>query len=186
MDSKQHTKNSKFLSYVLRHHPDEIGVELDEAGWVEVDVLLAAIAAYRHPISRAELDEIVATSDKQRFALSDDGLRIRASQGHSVAIDLGYQPSEPPEFLFHGTVEKFVASIREHGLLKGSRHHVHLSPDEETARKVGSRRGKPVILTVQSAAMQAAGHAFFVTPNQVWLTAHVPPEFLDVKQAHKI
>ena len=179
-DSKAHRRNSKFLSYILRHHPEEIGVALDEAGWVEVDTLLAAIRSHRHPISREELDEIVATSDKQRFAFSDDGRRIRASQGHSVEVDLGYHPAEPPGILFHGTVEKFLPSIREQGLLKGTRHHVHLSPDEETAHKVGQRRGKPVILMVNASEMHTAEFAFFVTPNAVWLTEHVPPQYIEV------
>ena len=180
MDTKAGRRNSKFLSYVLRHHPDEIGIELDGAGWVEVDVLLAAIRSHRHPITRAELDEIVAASDKKRFAFSDDGRCIRASQGHSVEVDLCYHPAEPPDILFHGTVEKFLPSIREQGLLKGTRHHVHLSPDEETARKVGERRGKPVRLTINACEMHTAEFAFFVTPNTVWLTEHVPPQYIEV------
>ena len=143
---------------------------------------MAASLHPRFPLgrTRAELDEIVATSDKQRFAFSDDGRRIRASQGHSVEVDLGYHPAEPPDVLFHGTVEKFLPSIREQGLLKGTRHHVHLSPDEETAHKVGQRRGKPVILKVNASEMYTAKFAFFVTPNAVWLTEHVPPQYIEV------
>ena len=178
MERKQLIRNSKFLSMVLRHRPEEIGLQLDAAGWIEVDVLLKAIRSHRHPISQAELEEIVAGSDKQRFAFSEDGRRIRANQGHSIAVDLGYQPAETPEILFHGTVPKFLTKIRQQGLLKGDRHHVHLSPDEETARVVGKRRGKPIVLVVQAGELHDAGHEFFVTPNHVWLTDHVPTKYL--------
>ena len=179
MHAKQRTRLSKFLSFVLRHHPEEIGVELDDRGWVDVDLLLARIRRHRHPITLEQLEEIVATNEKQRFAFSDDGQRIRASQGHSVDVDLGYQRAEPHDRLFHGTVSRFLGLIREEGLLKGDRHHVHLSPDERTARKVGSRRGRPVILIVQAASMHEAGHEFYLTPNRVWLTETVPCEYIE-------
>ncbi|HYE17929.1 MAG TPA: RNA 2'-phosphotransferase [Tepidisphaeraceae bacterium] len=169
---------SKFLSYVLRHRPDEIGLSLDAAGWVGVDDLLDALAAHGEPTTHDQLLAIVRTNDKQRFALSEDGARIRASQGHSVDVELGYAPAEPPPVLFHGTVEKFVDSIRATGLRKGERHHVHLSADEATASKVGGRRGKPVILRIDASAMRAAGHAFFRSANGVWLTEHVAAEFI--------
>jgi putative RNA 2'-phosphotransferase len=159
------TRTSKFLSLVLRHQPGLIGIELDAAGWVLVDELLRACRARGHEITQDELREVVASSDKQRFSFSEDGRRIRANQGHSVRVELGYAPSVPPDVLFHGTVEKFIPSIRAGGLKKGDRHHVHLSPDEETARKVGQRRGRPVILKVESGRMHRAGHQFFLSTN---------------------
>lgn len=170
---------SKLLSLVLRHRPDELGLVLDAGGWVEVDDLRAALAARGEVVSAADLTELVRTSDKQRFALSSDGRRIRAQQGHSVPVELGYAPAAPPEVLFHGTVARFLPSIRTRGLLKGRRHHVHLSETEDTASRVGGRRGAPVVLRVRAAEMAAAGHAFFQTPNRVWLTDHVPPGFID-------
>ncbi len=170
---------SKLLSYVLRHRPDEFGVVLDESGWVEVEVLLAALGRHGKSISRETLLHVVATNDKKRFVFSDDQTLIRASQGHSISVDLGYEAAEPPEVLYHGTVAAFLESIRSEGLKKGSRHDVHLSETKETAQKVGSRRGKPIILEVRALEMAAAGHAFFVTPNRVWLTNHVPSQFID-------
>ena len=128
---------------------------------------------------RATLLEIVRTNDKQRFALSEDGTRIRANQGHSVKVDLALTPQQPPEVLYHGTVDKFIDAIRNTGLQKGERHHVHLSPDLITATKVGQRRGKPVILTIRAAAMAKASHPFYLSDNGVWLTDAVPPEFIN-------
>lgn len=178
MDEKSRTAASKFLSYVLRHEPTAVGIALDSGGWVTVDVLLDACAQHGRRLSRAELDEVISTSPKQRFALSDDGQRIRANQGHSTAVDLGYEPAEPPDVLFHGTVARLLPSIRDKGLQRMERHHVHLSPDEAIARAVGGRRGKPVILRIDARAMRHAGHVFFVTPNGVWLTDEVPASFL--------
>jgi uncharacterized protein (TIGR02452 family) len=175
---------SKFLSYVLRHDPGKIGIELDEAGWTDVDALLVACAAHGEVITRADLDEVVRTSDKQRFALSDDGKRIRANQGHSVQVDLQLAPAEPPGSLFHGTVQSAIAGIYAQGLVKGSRHHVHLSIDVETATKVGARRGKPVILEIDAAGMVATGHTFYRSDNNVWLVDAVPPEFINFPQQH--
>lgn len=169
---------SKFLSLVLRHDPSRIGITLDEAGWVDVDVLLAAAAAHGVSLSRDGLRELVASSDKQRFALSADGARIRANQGHSVPVDLQLVPREPPARLYHGTVEAALDGIRAQGLVRRARHHVHLSPDLETATKVGARRGAPVILTVRAADMHAAGHTFYCSANGVWLTEHVPARFI--------
>jgi putative RNA 2'-phosphotransferase len=167
---------------VLRHRPADFGVSLDAAGWVSVESLLDALRAHhpRDAVTFAEVRAVVATSDKQRFALSDDGLRIRAQQGHSVPVDLGHAPAEPPAVLYHGTVARFLPSIRALGLVRGTRHHVHLSRTIEAARAVGARRGRPVILVVGAAAMAAAGHVFLRTPNDVWLTDHVPARFLDV------
>ncbi|MFO0571253.1 MAG: RNA 2'-phosphotransferase [Polyangiaceae bacterium] len=178
MDEKQRTRISKFLSFVLRHEPASIGIALDAAGWVDVDALLRAAADHGQPLTRDELSLVVATSPKRRFAFSEDGSRIRANQGHTTQVDLGYEPAEPPAVLFHGTVKRFLSQIREHGLLRMDRHHVHLSADEATAHAVGSRRGKPVILRVDAQAMRNAGHVFFVAPNGVWLTEAVPSEFL--------
>lgn len=171
-------RTSKFLSLVLRHRPELIGIELDPAGWVSVSELLRACREHGRAITADELREVVAGNDKRRFAFSEDGERIRASQGHSVAVELGYTPADPPEFLYHGTIAKFLPSIREGGLKKGERHHVHLSPDEETARRVGQRRGRPVVLKVESGRMQRDGHAFYLSANGVWLTEHVPPAYL--------
>ena len=158
---------SKFLSLVLRHDPARIGITLDDAGWTDVDALLAACAAHGVAITRAQLDEVVATSDKKRYALSDDGARIRANQGHSVPVSLGLPASTPPEVLYHGTVDAALAGIRAEGIKKGSRHDVHLSADVETAEKVGGRRGKSVILTIRAGAMAEAGHVFYRSENGV-------------------
>src|SRR6478672_11499013 len=174
--SDKHKQNSKFLSLVLRHEPELIGITLDEAGWVAVDELLAGCARQGRAISRAELAEIVRTSDKQRFALSEDGTRIRANQGHSVPVELGHEPATPPEVLYHGTAEKYLASIRREGLRKGERHHVHLSDRVETAKAVGSRHGRLVLLEVAAGRMARDGHTFYRTTNGVWLTDHVPVE----------
>lgn len=176
--SDPHLHTSKFLSLVLRHDPARIGLALDPAGWVEVDTLLAAMASHGHALDRATLAQIVATSPKRRFAISDDGLRIRASQGHSIEVELGYQPRTPPAVLYHGTAERHRDAIAREGLQRMARHHVHLSADRETARVVGARHGRPVVLRVDAAAMHAAGLAFFVSDNGVWLTEHVPPGYL--------
>lgn len=178
MNEDDRTDRSKFLSFVLRHQPSAVGITLDLGGWVDIEVLLDACTQYGHALSRAALEEVVATSPKQRFAISADGLRIRANQGHSTTVELGLEPAEPPEVLFHGTVARLLPSIREKGLLRMDRHHVHLSADLSTARAVGSRRGQPVVLRVAAQAMRRAGQVFFLTPNQVWLTDSVPPEFI--------
>lgn len=170
---------SKFLSKVLRHRPEILGLELDAAGWASIDALLAAMEERRRPLAREVLDEIVATNDKQRFAVSDDGRRIRANQGHSRPVDLGLVPVAPPAELFHGTARDLVEHIREVGLRRMNRHHVHLSSDVETARRVGGRGGPPAVLRVRAAEMHAAGHTFFRSENGVWLTERVPAEFLE-------
>jgi putative RNA 2'-phosphotransferase len=170
---------SKFLSFVLRHKPEEIGITLDENGWTSTSELLSKINMKSFPISMENLENIVATNNKKRFAFNEDKTNIRASQGHSVAIDLAIEPQQPPEYLYHGTVEKFVPSIQDKGLIKGNRHHVHLSADKETAINVGSRRGKPIILTVRSGEMQAENYIFYQSENGVWLTDEVPPEFIE-------
>jgi len=170
---------SKFISLVLRHDPSAAGLELSADGWAEVDALIAGASAKGIAFDRATLERIVAESDKQRFAFDDTGTRIRANQGHSVAVDLALEPVEPPEILFHGTVERFWDAIREEGLKPGSRQHVHLSPDEATAHKVGQRRGRPFILRVRAGDLHRAGHPFFCSANGVWLTDTVPPTHLE-------
>ena len=172
------TEISKFLSYVLRHKPEAIGITLDDQGWIGVDELLAAAARHGKAVTRELLDKVVATNDKQRFTFSPDGRSIRANQGHSLDVDLALEPVKPPELLYHGTVERFIASIREQGLIRGQRQHVHLSCDRETAARVGQRRGKPVVLIVESGRMHRAGHQFFRSANGVWLTDAVPSDYL--------
>jgi putative RNA 2'-phosphotransferase len=169
---------SKFLSFVLRHKPQAIGITLDAEGWVAVDELLAAAARHRQPVSRQQLEEVVATNDKKRFSFSPDGRLIRANQGHSIKVDLGLVPVEPPELLYHGTVARFLDSIRQEGLVRGNRHHVHLSADRETAARVGQRRGRPVVLVIEAGRMRGDGHAFYKSENAVWLTEAVPPGYL--------
>lgn len=171
---------SKLLSYVLRHHPETAGVTLDAQGWVEVDALLRGLNARGTVLTRTDLDRIVAADSKRRYAYSDDGARIRASQGHSVEVDLGYEPAAPPALLYHGTAEKNLASIMATGLERRERHHVHLSAGVATARQVGGRHGRPVVLHVDAARMHADGFAFFVTANGVWLVERVPPAYLSV------
>ncbi|PPK98742.1 putative RNA 2'-phosphotransferase [Kineococcus xinjiangensis] len=167
---------SKLLSRVLRHAPESVGIHLDRHGWVGVADLLDALARSGRPVGRAQLERVVAASDKQRFAL--DGDRIRANQGHSVAVDLGLQPVDPPELLYHGTPVRNLAAILEQGLHRGGRHHVHLSADTATAARVGARRGRPAVLTVLAGRMARDGHVFHRSANGVWLTDAVPPAYL--------
>ena len=176
---KEKVKRSKFLSLILRHEPHRVGLKLDSAGWASVDELLEAVNRHGVSLTLEELRQVVATNDKKRFAFSEDGLRIRASQGHSVEVDLEYKPEVPPEFLYHGTPERFVESIRAQGLKKGERHDVHLSPDAATAIKVGQRRGKPVVLKIRASEMHRAGHVFRHSANDVWLVDFVPAEFIE-------
>ena len=175
---ERHVRVSKFLSLVLRHQPEKVGVTLDREGWVSVSRLLEALEAHGLRLTPDELCEVVRANDKQRFSFSPDGLSIRASQGHSLKVELGYEPSEPPPTLYHGTAERFLPSIREQGLSKGRRHHVHLSEQEATAVAVGRRYGRPVVLRIASGAMHADGHPFFRSANGVWLTEHVPARYI--------
>ena len=179
MDERRTVKVSKYLSKHLRHQPERIGITLDPSGWVPIDELMRACAGHGFPITRAELDHVVAANDKQRFAV--DGDRIRANQGHTVTVDLGLPPAKPPAYLYHGTVGRVLDVIRTEGLRPMDRHHVHLSPDRETATRVGARRGVPVILSVDAGAMHRAGHIFHVSTNGVWLTDSVPPQFLRLR-----
>jgi uncharacterized protein (TIGR02452 family) len=174
---------SKYLSLVLRHEPSAAGVSLDAEGWVAVDELLAGAARHGLAFTRAELDEVVRASEKQRFAFSADAQRIRASQGHSVTVDLGLVPVPPPPVLYHGTIEAFLPSILAVGLERRARQHVHLSADVATASRVGGRRGRPVILRIAAADMHAAGFSFFRSANGVWLTDEVPARYLSRSEA---
>lgn len=182
MDERRTVKVSKYLSKHLRHQPERIGLSLDEAGWVEIGTLMAAAAAHGFPFTRAELDHVVTHNDKRRFAI--DGTRIRASQGHTVTVDLGLAPAAPPAYLYHGTVARVLDAIRTEGLRPMNRHDVHLSPDRESATRVGARRGRPVVLSVDAGAMHRDGHEFRVSANGVWLTEAVPPRYLRFPQGH--
>jgi putative RNA 2'-phosphotransferase len=175
VDAKQMVKVSKYLSKHLRHEPERLGLKLTVGGWVEIDELLAACARNHFPITRAELDEVVAASDKQRFAFDPTATRIRANQGHSVEVDLQLEPAEPPPILHHGTARRNQDAVLREGLKKMARHHVHLSPDVATAVKVGARHGKPVALAVSAGAMRRAGFTFYCSANGVWLVDEVPP-----------
>ncbi len=170
---------SKFLSLVLRHDPSRAGLTLDENGWVAVDALLEGCRQAGRPLTRPQLERLVRENDKQRFSFSDDGLRIRANQGHSVEIDLALTPQSPPDILYHGTATRFLESIRATGLQPGSRQHVHLSREIETAIKVGQRHGRPVVLTIRAAELAASGQEFFCSDNGVWLTAPIAVEFIE-------
>ena len=169
---------SKYLAKRLRHAPHDLGLTLQPGGWVPVDYLLSAARRHGFPISYDDLVECVETNDKQRYSFDVSGELIRANQGHSVEVDLQLEEREPPQTLYHGTVARFLPSILQDGLIRGRRHHVHLSKDVETATKVGARRGKPVILKVDAGQMHRDGHTFYLSANGVWLTDAVPPEYL--------
>lgn len=176
--SKEYAQRSRALSYWLRHAPEKGGLTLDPAGWAPVADVLAAFAREGLETSGTLLRAVVAENDKRRFELSGDGTRIRARQGHSVAVEGSWEAATPPAVLYHGTVERFLEAIGREGLTKRQRHHVHLSADPDTASKVGARRGEAVILTVDAAAMVADGHAFALSSNGVWLVDAVPPQYL--------
>lgn len=169
---------SRFLSFILRHKPDAIGLNLDPQGWASIDELIERSNAVGTQFDREDLQHVVETNDKKRFSISADGQRIRAAQGHSVNVELGLLPQEPPPVLYHGTATHFVCSILSEGLKPQDRQHVHLSIDEASARRVGRRHGKPVILKIEALRMHTKGFKFFLADNGVWLTDRVPPEFL--------
>lgn len=171
-------RTSKFLSYVLRHRPDSIGIFLDRQGWASVPELLTKAGAAGIIITFSELKQIVTQNDKKRFLLSEDATRIRAAQGHSIEVDLKLTVKAPPPVLYHGTVGKFIASIRKQGLQPMNRHDVHLSPDKETAVRVAVRRGKPVILVIETYPMVREGYQFRVSENGVWLIPEVLPKHI--------
>lgn len=179
MGAQDDVAASKYLSWVLRHNPQALGLTPTEDGWIFIDRLLEAADADGKQLTHARIRKLVANSDKQRFALSSDGLMIRAQQGHSIPVQLEYPAVTPPALLFHGTVAAALPSIRTQGLLRGERHHVHLSSNRETAMRVGARRGTPVVLVIQAMQMAEAGLVFYETPNEVWLVEHVPPRYID-------
>ncbi len=189
---RQLVKTSKFLSYVLRHRPQAIGLHLDEQGWAVIDELLekahsaGSVPAISHgrKLDRALIEEVVVANDKQRFSLSADGIKIRANQGHSIKVDLGLTAVSPPSRLFHGTATKFMESINRLGLKPRRRHHVHLSIDYKTAVAVGSRHGIPVVLHIDAAQMETDGIEFYISENGVWLTDEVAPQYIKKKKIH--
>ena len=178
MTDKEAVRTSKFLSLILRHEPERVGLKLGDAGWVGVDELLKAVNSHGVSLTLDDLKHIVATSDKKRFAFSEEGLRIRASQGHSVEVDLQYPPQTPPERLYHGTATRFLDAIRQNGLHKMQRHDVHLSAETRVKLQVGGRDGKPVLLTIRAGDMHRDGFVFRCSANGVWLVDHVPPQFI--------
>ena len=178
MNEKQQKQIGKFISLILRHEPQKIGLTLDDAGWANVNELLSGLKSKNHEISFDQLKQLVASNDKQRYSFNEDQTRIRANQGHSLNLDLQLEAQEPPEMLYHGTATRFLDSINEKGLIKGSRHHVHLSSNESTAQQVGSRHGKPVVLKIASGEMYKDGYVFYCSENLVWLTDKVPTEFI--------
>ena len=173
-------QTSKFISLILRHKPETIGISLDEHGWADVQELMEGInASGKYHLNMEMLEEIVSTDDKQRYSFNDDHTLIRANQGHSISVDVELEEQIPPEVLYHGTGEKYSASIDQQGLLPKSRLYVHLSADIETARKVGARHGRPIIYAVDCRQMTKDGFKFFLSKNQVWLTRSVPPVYLE-------
>jgi len=178
MNPTRAKKISKFLSLILRHEPQAVGVELDESGWTPVDHLLVKMNEAGTFIDRELLEQIVRNNPKKRFAFSDCNTLIRANQGHSIDVELGYDPVEPPQFLFHGAATKDLKKIRSNGLKKMKRHDVHLNSATEPCIAIGSRHGKPTVLKIAAKEMYHAGFQFFRTPNDVWLTNNVPPEFI--------
>lgn len=181
MDDKRRVRVSKFVSKVLRHEPESVGLTLEPGGWVPVSDLLSGLASAGTKLTRDELADVVSRCEKQRFAFDESGTKIRANQGHSTEVELQLEPIDPPAELFHGTADRNLAAILRDGLHRMARHHVHLSLDQATATKVGQRHGKPVVLVVDAAAMRAAGHVFYCSANDVWLVEHVPPEYLRVQ-----
>jgi uncharacterized protein (TIGR02452 family) len=183
MNDKETVRASKFLSLILRHEPSRVGLQLDGAGWVDVDLLLEAVNRNGVPLTLDQLIHVVETNPKKRFALSEDGMRIRASQGHSLEVNLQYEPEAPPELLYHGTAERFVDAIRRDGLQRMQRHDVHLSAETAVTVQVGARHGKPVLLTIRAGEMHKAGHLFRRSANGVWLVPHVPAQFIDLSNS---
>ena len=178
MTEKEQIKISKFLSLILRHRPEKIGISLDENGWVDIDELIQKANANHRKLDFDVLKIIVQNNSKKRFTFNKDKTKIRANQGHSISVDLEFESKEPPATLFHGTGEKYVPSIKKEGLVKKNRNHVHLSTNIETALEVGRRHGKPVIFEVDSKAMFDDGFDFFLSKNGVWLTDSVPVKYV--------
>ena len=179
MKNNNTIKHSKFLSLVLRHKPETIGIVLNENGWVDIDILIQKINDFGKKLTREELYFTVENNSKKRFAIDEVNNMIRANQGHSLKINLGLEPIQPPKVLFHGTAQRFLESIFENGLEKRNRHHVHLSADKVTATSVGQRHGKPIILEIKALEMHQDGFQFFVSENGVWLTDKVPCKYFN-------
>lgn len=179
MNEKNIKDTSKFLSLVLRHSPETIAISLDENGWANVNELITQCNKHKKQLNIDLLQIVVDTNDKKRFAFNEDKTKIRASQGHSISVELELKEVEPLHFLYHGTVDKFIQSIKNEGIQKMSRQHVHLSKDRETAIKVGSRRGKPIILSINAPKMYQDGFKFYLSENNVWLTDIVPTEYIE-------
>ncbi len=169
---------SKFLSYILRHRPETIDLELNDGGWAAIADLIQCAGQHDHFLSEEIIKKVVVSNDKQRFKLSEDGQYIRASQGHSITVNLDLLPLTPPAVLFHGTATRFLASIMARGLLPAGRQHVHLSVSYETAIAVGRRHGEPIVLEINAQKMHDDGHHFYCSENGVWLTDHVPTQYL--------
>lgn len=178
--SKKLEKISKFLSLVLRHKPEEIGIALDKNGWANIHQLILLSNQAGVALDEATILEVVSRSDKQRFAISDNGVNIRANQGHSISVDLEFISLIPPEFLLHGTAIRFLDSILTKGLSRMNRQHVHLTENPDSAMVVGARYGQPVLLRIDSNGMSNEGHIFYKSENGVWLVDAVPPEFISV------
>ena len=174
-------ETSKYISLILRHKPEVIGITLDEHGWADVSELIQGVSK-THKLDMETLEEIVKTDNKQRYSFNEDKTKIRANQGHSIPVDVELEAKEPPEFLWHGTGEKFVAAIDKEGLIPKSRLYVHLSADQDTAKVVGARHGKPVIYKVKGGEMQKDGYTFYQSVNGVWLTKEVPLKYLDKEE----
>ncbi|PVZ84742.1 RNA 2'-phosphotransferase [Serratia sp. S1B] len=178
--SNQLSEISKFLSYVLRHKPESIGLSLDSEGWADINTLIACANKNNKKLDRQLIQAVVDSSDKKRFAISVDGLNIRAVQGHSTQqVDISYKEMVPPDFLYHGTATRFLEAIKEQGLVAGLRQYVHLSSDENTAIAVGQRHGKPTVLKINALSMFEQGIKFYQAPNGVWMTKMVPTQFVD-------
>jgi putative RNA 2'-phosphotransferase len=180
---QRYVRISKYLSKHLRHQPERIGLELAPGGWVSVDELLAAASKNGFEISLSELQQVVTTNDKQRFAFDESGDLIRANQGHSTEVDLQLPVRTPPAILYHGTHVKVVTEILKTGLQKMSRHHVHLTTNLSMAHQVGGRRGKSIVLAVNALLMESNGYDFYCTDNDVWLVDEVPPQYLQLLAA---
>jgi putative RNA 2'-phosphotransferase len=178
MNDKEIKNKSKFLSLILRHAPDTIQLTLDENGWANVEELILKSNKHSHKFNLEQLQYVVETNDKKRFQFSDDNKKIRASQGHSIDVELNLKATTPPEILYHGTVEKFIENIKQTGLQKMNRQYVHLSKDTETATKVAMRRGKPILLHVNTKQMHEDGYVFYLSENNVWLTNEVPVKYI--------
>lgn len=178
--SKKNDRLSVFLSLVLRHKPEVIGLALDNQGYLKLDDLIDGINKSGREVELQTILDIVNSDDKKRYSLSEDNSKIRASQGHSIPVDLSLANGIPSGQLFHGTAERFKESIETTGLVKAGREYVHLSENIETAISVGSRRGKPVVFLVDHKKMLEDGHELWISENNVWLSENIPTKYLSL------